>query len=188
MRTIHASVCSQGQQCEALVTNSLGVYYSRQKEKTTFSSSIISFKSGKESVIDRFCGESIALLRSNCIRYDFIVRALGAKEMSADYGRPLDYIGTALEREGIGRYLPEIIRKERIVTSVRRLAHHQRHRHVRNAYRAELPDVSMAAPQILVIDDVYASGATTAAICVALRESAPAAAIDVFTLATVAVQ
>lgn len=108
--------------------------------------------------------------------------------MSADYGRPLDYIGTALQLEGVGKYQPDIIRKERIVTSVRSLAHHQRHKHVRNAYGAELPDVSMVAPRILVIDDVYASGATTAAISVALRESAPAAAIDVLTLATAAVQ
>lgn len=188
MRTIHASVGSQNPQREALVTNSLGVYYSKQKQKTPFFTSIISFKSGNESVIDRFCGESTALLGSNCTRYDFIVRALGAKEISVDCGRPLDYIGTALQLEGGGKYQPDIIRKARIVTSARNLAHHQRYKHVRNAYGAELPDVSMVGPRILVIDDVYASGATTAAISVALRESAPVAAIDVFTLATAAVQ
>ena len=185
---MHDWVCPQDQQREALVPKSLGVYYSRQKEKTTFSTSIISFKSGNESVIDRFCSESIALLRSNGTRYDLIVRALGAKEMSADYGRPLDYVGTALQLDGLGKYRPGIIRKNRIVTSVRSLAYHRRYRHVKNAYRAELPDVSMLVPRILVIDDVYASGATTAAISVALREFAPAAAIDVFTLATAAVQ
>lgn len=108
--------------------------------------------------------------------------------MSADYGRPLDYIGTALQLDGLGEYQPGIIRKDRIVTSVRSLVHHRRYKHVKNAYRAELPDVSMLVTRILVIDDVYASGATTAAISVALREFAPAADIDVFTLATAAVQ
>ncbi len=187
MRT-KTTVCVEVQQRRTVALNSLGVYYSRQREKTSFSSSIISFKAGRETVVDRFCKESIVLLRSHGIRYDYIVRALGAREIRADYGRPLDYIGMALELEGFGRYRPEIIRKERIVTSVRRLAHHQRHLHVRDAYRAELLDESMAAPRVLVIDDVVASGATTAAISVAIRESVPAATIDVFTLAKAAVR
>lgn len=160
-----------------------GIYRARQRDRTAFSTSIISFKSGVEHDIDGFCQQSISSLSSESFPYDYIVRALGSDETFAEYGRPLDYVGTALQQHGIGTYLPEILRKQRYVPSIRQVAHSYRRSKLKSAYKSELPSKRRGQLRVLVLDDVYTTGATTEAISIALLEVAPSATIDVHTLA-----
>lgn len=93
---------------------------------------------------------------------------------------PLDLLGQNLSTTFSCQYLPSLLRKSKTTLSNKGLTREQRETQLQNIYSiTPLPNTQ----PILLIDDIFTTGATTRAIIQALRESSPNNPIEVFTLA-----
>jgi len=93
---------------------------------------------------------------------------------------PLDLLGQNLASTFNSQYLPSLLRKSTTTLSNKGLTREQRETQLQNIYSiTPLPNTQ----PILLIDDIFTTGATTRAIIHALRQSSPHHPIEVFTLA-----
>ncbi|WP_431214625.1 hypothetical protein ACQ86N_07550 [Puia sp. P3] len=94
---------------------------------------------------------------------------------------PLDLLGQKLATSFNCQYLPSHLQKSKPTLSNKTLSREQRETQLQNIY-----SISRSLPThhpILVIDDIFTTGATTRAIIHALRQSSPNTPIELFTLA-----
>ena len=94
---------------------------------------------------------------------------------------PLDLLGQNLSATFRCQYLPSLLQKSRTTLSNKGLTREQREIQLQNIYSTPHP-LPNNQP-ILLIDDIFTTGATTRAIIQALRQSSPNTHIEVFTLA-----
>jgi hypoxanthine phosphoribosyltransferase len=134
------------------------------------------FKEGKEPQTSRWIALATPLICEG--RYfDIVVRALRSDEMIVDGASPLDRWGDAIARERGVVYCPERLRKMRATKPLHELGG-------RTARQAELADVykfdaSGLEPtaKVLVIDDLFTTGSTVAAIAAAVHKALPTSEI-----------
>lgn len=159
----------------------LGYYLPGIKEE------VWSFKDAKQSAIDRWvskCVETANELPS----VDFIVRALGHEEIEVDpfsSTSPLDNLGDALAEVLDASYRPDLIKKSRRLEKSTGLKAWEREQQVTGSHQSKpssIQPVNGLELTILIIDDVYTTGATTRDISRALRSNYPNARIYIFTL------
>jgi len=159
----------------------LGYYASGTKQE------VWAFKDNKHQAVDRWINKAVELSCS-LPKIDCIVRALGHAEIetpSADLDLPLDRLGSQLANSLSTIYLPDFLRKSRVLAKSARCSRKEREQQVHGVYTID-PNTAVSINNdkftFLVIDDVLTSGATSRDITRALSDAYPGARIYVFTL------
>lgn len=140
------------------------------------------FRQGREPQTTQWI-RLAALLISQTLSIDVIVRALGSKERTPDGSAPLDKLGVAVARKSGARYAPECLSKNAQTPRLRDPGEvRDRTKELGDAYLFTDPGLG-ASPRILLIDDVITTGSTLNSICAAIKRSVPQADVFYFALA-----
>ncbi|HWZ22057.1 MAG TPA: hypothetical protein VNW06_05355, partial [Cytophagaceae bacterium] len=107
--------------------------------------------------------------------------ALGNKEIEANYEKALDTLGYRLSQYLKAVYKPNILKKTRFTYPLKRLELDERQPAIENTYYIDGYNFS-TEDSILIIDDIYTSGATINEIIRALKVNNPKISIFFFTL------
>lgn len=156
-------------------------YYNSSGDEIKYQT--LDFKKCIAPTVERWssCTEHIAQQLPQC---DVIVRALNSNELHADITSPLNDICKSIERTSDAVYLPQLLKKTRNTDKSINMSRRERLEKVRGIYQfspsRELE--SFSRPRILIVDDVFTSGATTSEITRAIHEVLPQAIITIFTL------
>lgn len=156
-------------------------YYRHDKDKVK--DKVIKFKEGDTEVITQW----LSVIEQQIDRFpkvDYIVRALGHKELNAD-NSTLDEVGEFLETSiSNATYLPELLTKNNRNEKLTTMSAVNRRNTLLKQYsfNSQHKDLSKQKKSFLIIDDVYTTGSTTNEITRAIRESIPNSNIYVFTL------
>ena len=158
----------------------LGYY---RHDKDNVKSKVLKFKDGEIETIDqwlRVIKHQIDLFPN----IDYIVRALGHKELNA-YESSLDKVGNLLEeRISSAKYLPDLLSKKNTNQKLTTMNAVERKNTLLKQYSFNLnhKDFSKQKQSFLIIDDVYTTGTTTKEVTRAIRECLPNSIIYIFTL------
>ena len=145
---------------------------------------IWSFKDGLTSSVDRWTAKTLEASDS-FPDVDFVVRALGHKELSAkNTDSPLDRLAIQLAHAVGARYIPQALTKSRELQKSVGISAAQRSAQVSGVYSLEnLAVISkFENPKFLIVDDVHTSGATFSEIQRAILQTYPTAQIFIFAL------
>lgn len=143
-----------------------------------------SFKDGSEPAIDRWC-RKVRQVAADFPDIDFVVRALGHAELNANSGsKPLDRLAQELALAIGATYCSNSVNKSKILQKSTSCSAAERAFQVKGAYSLNFSSTAIISQQpcFLIVDDVYASGATTAEIQRAINDVYPKAKVYVFTL------
>ena len=160
--------------------------------KDTISRSLMKFKRGGHPDLDAWIDCAREALAGQPPAGDTIlVRALGHRETTARNTRitPLDLLCQALAATFGCRYLPTLLTKCRETVANKELSRPEREAALLGVYSAHLFHLSAISlpgaplPPILVVDDIFTTGATVRSIISALRQASTDCPIRVFTLA-----
>lgn len=162
------------------------------------SKKIIEFKSNKG--ISKWIKWIIDEFKANDIKFDYIVRALGHKELSVPHKKkleeitkqdgewlmPLDYMGYLLQKRVGGEYIPHALIKTKMIEKLAPLKLVARTEQLKGAYDVgdDCPDLNNKT--VLIIDDITTSKSTAKAIANAIKKKYPKASFILFTLAKTA--
>lgn len=162
------------------------------------SKKILEFKNNRdENIILKWRKWVIDEFKDNDIKFDYIVRALGHKELSISHKKkleeiteqdrewliPLDYIGYSLQKRVGGEYIPHAIVKTKMIEKLAPLKLLARAEQLKGAYNVgdDCPDLNNKT--VLIIDDITTSKVTAKAIAHAIKKKYPKASFILFTLA-----
>jgi hypothetical protein len=143
----------------------------------SLSSRIIEFKnSWPRGTVDRWCQWAIDDLAGANLRFDFILRALGSKELIPREGRPLDMLGNRIATWQSAVYAPAILNKVRETASLHTLHKlDERRKEMANAYLVVDRSWDLNGRHVLLLDDVTTTNTTLTEILRALRVEWPRA-------------
>lgn len=148
------------------------------------SKSLLSFKDGqsphRKAWTDCATGE---LKKVDDLQGACILRALHHNEMQVrDHIRhSLDHLGVKIAHAVSGSYQADCLAKIKEVPKLTTLSKAERMTALSQAYKFSIPD--RLPKRLLIIDDIYTSGATTLAILSAVLKAVPSCDISIFTLA-----
>jgi ATP-dependent DNA helicase RecQ len=153
-----------------------GIYYYIGYYQDPIKNRLLDFKSNKSIAIR----EWDAILTKNIESLpdiDFIVRALGHNELEAqDTEVPLDVIAKSIANQTGASYIPKLLRKRERTKKSTTMTQAERAREIDKKYFLN-PELSANHlnnnSSLLIIDDVYTTGATTNEIIRAIHESIP---------------
>ena len=150
----------------------------------TLSSRIIEFKnSWPKGTVDRWCQWAIDDLAAASLRFDFILRALGSKELIPRTDRSLDTLGNRVATRQGAMYAPAILNKVRETAPLHTLRTlDERRREMANAYLAVDQSRDLNGRHVLLLDDVTTTNTTLAEMLRALRVEWPRANYSFFSL------
>lgn len=154
-------------------------YYISSKHldfKDEITSNLLSFKSSLPFAIDYFSQivfehfDSKKSLHSH--KFDYVIRALSSSETRAENGHSMDAVGNVIADVTGSKYTPKIISKRRSTQQLKKLRRSERFNELKNIYQIDT-SVNLKSKKILIIDDVYTTGATVGAIteCLKSKES-----------------
>ncbi len=143
---------------------------------------ITGFRQGQEPQTTQWI-RLAALLLSQTLSIDVIVRALGSKELRPEGSSPLDRLGTRIAMKSRAMSVPECVSKDAQTPALQDPGEvRDRKKELGEAYSFMDPGLG-TSPRILVIDDVITTGTTLNAICAAIRRAIPQAELFYFALA-----
>ncbi|HVD99448.1 MAG TPA: hypothetical protein VNB90_14665 [Cytophagaceae bacterium] len=156
-------------------------YIPSRNDVTILSNLLISFKNNEPTdIIDEFCEWASTELSKEKIKVSIIVRALRSKETKVNTEIALDILGHRLATSLGASYKHDILKKTRFTYPLKRLEFNERPTEINNTYYFDY-DCS-EEDSILIIDDIYTSGATISEIIRSIRVKAPDIPICFFTL------
>lgn len=122
------------------------------------------------------------------LKFDMIVRALGADELKATPNIPLDRLCVAIAGGSGAAYEPERLEKEKAVRALTSLGGRvARQKELDGVYRFDASGLA-GGMRVLLVDDIATTGATLEAISRAIIEALPGAVVTCFVLARVEAQ
>lgn len=158
----------------------LGYY---RHDKDNVKNKVLKFKDGDRETIDKW----LSVIKQHIDLFpdiDYIVRALGHKETTAN-DSSLDNVGRLLEEEIVSaKYLPDLLSKKNTNNKLTTMNAIDRKNTLSKQYflNKNHIDFSKQKNAFLIIDDVYTTGSTTKEITRAIREVSPNSIIYIFTL------
>lgn len=158
----------------------LGYY---RHDKDNVKNKVLKFKDGDRETIDKW----LSVIKQHIDLFpdiDYIVRALGHKETTAN-DSSLDNVGRLLEEEIVSaKYLPDLLSKKNANNKLTTMNAIDRKNTLSKQYflNKNHIDFSKQKNAFLIIDDVYTTGSTTKEITRAIREVSPNSIIYIFTL------
>jgi len=158
-------------------------YIPSRKDVTVLSDLLINFKNNEPAeIINELCEWAcLELLKAN-INIDIIVRALGSKETEPQEGTALDQLGNKLAEYLNASYQPKLLKKRRFTYPMKRLESEERKAAIDNTYYFDGDENISDMNSILIIDDIYTSGATINEIIRSIRVEYPKLSICFFSL------
>jgi predicted amidophosphoribosyltransferase len=155
-------------------------YIPAQKDTTPISNILLKFKNNEhKGIVSLFCKWASKELSKEGIPIQTIVRALHSYETEATSKTSLDKLGNELAKQLNARYNPRVLKKSRMTLPLKGIEFHKRVAEVHNIYYC-VPLSEICS--ILIIDDIYTTGATTSEIVRAIKTTNPNAMIYMFTL------
>jgi predicted amidophosphoribosyltransferase len=159
-------------------------YQPNYRSEDLLSQKLLSFKNGNHFDIETWSNWSIEELKRQNVKFDFIVRSLGSRELVASGVAPLDGLCRNLSVGLDAEFIPELVCKKRFterLASIPKVVDRI----------AQLEDVFIAKDNferilnkyVLVVDDVATSGTTTKFILQAIKSKYPMLKPFLFTLA-----
>jgi ATP-dependent DNA helicase RecQ len=158
----------------------LGYY---RHDKDNVKNKVLKFKDGDKETIDKW----LSVIKQHIDLFpdiDYIVRALGHKETTAN-DSSLDNVGRLLEEKIVSaKYLPDLLSKKNTNNKLTTMNAIDRKNTLSKQYflNKNHIDFSKQKNAFLIIDDVYTTGSTTKEITRAIRERSPNSIIYIFTL------
>jgi hypothetical protein len=145
---------------------------------------VLSFKNGINADIEIWSKWSIDELKNQNVKFDFIVRSLGSRELIANGSAPLDKLCRSLANGLNSEFIPELICKNKVTEKLSTIPKLEDR-------KAQLADVFFAKDNyniiqnksILIVDDVATSGTTSRFILQAIKSKYPMIKPFLFTLA-----
>ena len=151
------------------------------------SRSLHDFKDGCEPQASRW----IALAAPKVCRdlkFDIIVRSLGAAELKASPSIPLDRLCVAIAGGSGALYEPERLEKGKAIRALTSLGGRAaRQKELDGVYRFDASGLASGV-QVLLVDDIATTGATLEAVSRAITKALPGAVVTCFVLARVEAQ
>lgn len=159
-----------------------GYYLSRPENfiDAQVRSRLLGYKDNDESTLTAW-ERLIPSMAAGLPPVDLIVRALGHAEREA-HSSYRDRLWFNLAEQLQGQYIPTALRKNRVTRKSTSLNRQERQTEALNSYEVALPDQVHNADSILVVDDVYTTGATIQEIKRAILAINPKAKVYAFTL------
>lgn len=155
-------------------------YIPSKQDSTPVSSLLLKFKNNEsESIIDNFCKWACQELEKEGIQIQVIVRSLSNNETEAINNTSLDELGRKLAKYLNAIYCPELIKKTRKTYPLKKIAFESRKSEIDNIY---FSGISSDISSVLIIDDIYTTGATVNDILRAIKEVNPMVSAHIFTL------
>jgi predicted amidophosphoribosyltransferase len=157
-------------------------YIPANRDTTEMSSLLKDFKANiSENLVEHFSDWASYEFLKEEIRITHIVRALKNTEVKADTHTSLDKLGNRLAKDLNALYIPEILSKRKITPALKTIEFTKRKTTIENSYCIN-HDFFSPDDAILVLDDIYTSGATINEITRVLKEKNSEMKIYFFTL------
>jgi hypothetical protein len=151
------------------------------------SRSLHDFKDGCEPQAARWIALAAPRVCGN-LKFDVVIRSLGAGELKASPATPLDRLCQAIAGGSGAVYEPSRLKKEKLVRAMTSLGGRAlRQKELEGVYRFEGSGLARDA-RILVVDDIATTGATLEAVSRAITGALPGAVVACFVLARVEAQ
>lgn len=157
-------------------------YRPRSVGSDYLSESLIRFKECRR--VDVEAWTECAILELSKIKFDsdlLILRALNSEEMNATIASrtAMDWLGHQMQKEGLGRYYPDPLRKQKSIRAIKKLSKTEREEELHEAYQF----THTGSTQILILDDILTTGSTMKEVIRAVRSVLADCKIFLFTLA-----
>lgn len=157
----------------------LGYYVTPLKEE------IWHFKDHRADAVARWKNYAASIV-NELPRVDYIVRALGHAELKVgNQDRPLDVLCNQLAQALNAKYLPDLLKKSRLLEKSTKLGKIERAVQLKGAYEVDsnrIKQIDILGKSILIVDDVLTSGATANEISRAINSALDNVSVNIFTL------
>lgn len=161
---------------------SLGYYIPSGKDVTELSNLLLEFKHNiSHDIVTELSHWAAEELFKKRIRMDIVIRALRSHETEAIQETALDTLGYTLAEYLKAVYQPEALMKTRETYSLKKIEWVKRKVEIENVYNVN-SEYLHEGISVLIIDDIYSSGATMNEIIRSLKSSDINMSIYFFTL------
>jgi hypothetical protein len=146
---------------------------------------ILDFKNNLKSATDYLVDCAIREIKGYCLGEEiFIIRALRSTEVraSSEQLSALDVLGRGVAAAIGGIYIPQLLMKKRVTVPLKSLGAKAREAELVDVYSVRDLGVSLDNRQIILLDDVVTTGATSRIITRAVLDRYPTAKINTFSL------
>lgn len=160
-------------------------YFPRKSAWDNNAQLILDFKSNSRSAAEYLLDCALRELRGYKLNEEiFVIRGLKSNETRAisDAGYAMDWLGQGIATGIGGIYIPQLLMKKRATQQLKQLRARERENELADVYGVRDLGLGLNQRNILLLDDVVTTGATSRAVVRAILESFPAAKINVFAL------
>lgn len=159
-------------------------YLASGLDKDKYSNAILQFKKGRSIFVREIVKCSRIFARKNMDSYDYIIRALGSKEIESLGNKPLDYLCFQLADVLCAEYLKNFFAKSHKLSALKNINNKvERLEHLSNAYYIQnTNEVDLNRKKILLIDDIYTTGATIESMEKIIMKRFPDCIIEAFVI------
>jgi predicted amidophosphoribosyltransferase len=147
-------------------------YYFKWPGSDFLSKQVMNFKRGDTAPREAFGNLAAGEFGLMGRKFDFVIRALGSKELVAQKGNKVAAIAKDISDVCKAHYHPNLVRKTRHIPEIKYLSKEQRKAELQGVYEIYQP-IDLNHKKVLVVDDVFTFGTTMEAIGDVLGQQNP---------------